>query len=57
LYLAVFMDNLPIAKELIERKADVNARDDSGQTALGLAMQIKRSPEMINYLLSKGCIE
>jgi ankyrin repeat protein len=44
-------------KELIERKADVNARNDFGQTALGFAIQCKRSPEMINYLISKGGIE
>jgi ankyrin repeat protein len=44
-------------KELIERKADVNARDDFGKSALGFAIRYEKGPEMINYLLSKGCIE
>ena len=56
-YIAVLSDNLPIVKELIERKADVNARDDYGQTALGFAKRYKKVPEMINYLISIGCIE
>jgi hypothetical protein len=56
-YIAVFMNNLPIVKELIERKADVNARNGFGQTALGFAKDLQETPEMINFLISTGCIE
>jgi len=49
--------NLPIVKELIERNADINARNRFGNTALGVAMHFEKDPEMINYLISKGGIE
>jgi hypothetical protein len=57
LHYAVLTGSLPIVKELIERKADINARDNIGKTAIGWAIQCKRSPEMINYMISKGGIQ
>jgi ankyrin repeat protein len=44
-------------KELIEeRNAEINARDDDGQTALRVARD-EDQPDVANYLVSHGGID
>jgi ankyrin repeat protein len=57
LHLAAFHGNISIVKELIEvRNADINARDDRGRTALGLA-RLNENADIPVYLISHGGIE
>ncbi|MBP5403978.1 MAG: ankyrin repeat domain-containing protein [Elusimicrobiaceae bacterium] len=56
LMLAVREENLNMVKFLLEMNADVNARDNNGQTALKIA-NVHNKPEIIALLKSAGAKE
>ena len=53
----MFKRQLEIAKLLIEKGADVNAKDYYGKDPLHYAIRNKASPEIINFLKEKGAKE
>ena len=56
-HLAAMYGHISVVKELIEeRNAEINARDDSGRTALGWA-RARHMPDVAAYLVSRGGIE
>jgi len=56
LMLAVREENFNMVKFLLEMGADVNARDDNGQTALKIAI-VHNKPEIVELLKSAGAKE
>src|SRR4051794_11743986 len=50
---AIQNGNVKVAKTLIKHGADVDARDDQGQTALMMAVR-RRQSEAVDLLLSNG---
>jgi len=56
LMFAVLAGDLCFIKELVELGVDVNKKNSSGETALGLANDIQRD-DMVDYLRSKGAFE
>lgn len=54
LHHAAVFSQLDMAKLLVDRGANVNARNTDGMTPLGAAMDRRASDEVIEYLESKG---
>lgn len=53
MHVAAFHRNLEAVKFSVEHNSDVNAQNNDGDTPLYYAI-VKESPEIIEYLLSKG---
>lgn len=51
---ALLLNRLDVMRLLIERKADLNARDDAGKTALMLVYQCSNGAEMARLLVDSG---
>ncbi|MEM9329129.1 MAG: ankyrin repeat domain-containing protein [Bacteroidota bacterium] len=54
LHLAIQKHSIPLAKSLVGMGIDINAKDNSGQTALHLAAMQAGDEEMLKFLIESG---